>query len=428
MSKPKALIITVGAQGDQIIFSLNQLTPKFVGLLGTNTKDCRETINDILEKYKEIKPINQKILYCEDNPKEIGRLINNFYEIYNWLIKEEKIKPEEITVDPTGGRKWMSAGAIMISSFLGLNMVYVDVSYKGRELDRSTMKIVPIGNAYEQTGFLEEEKADGFFNKYNFSMASSIYNFLSEKMQDPRKVEIKKLISDGYFFWSNFYFIKSYECLERAIEKIKQYNIPIASVEQLKGQLDILENLKKNEQSDISYFKLLKDDNFVKNILLTLLAQSERFSENKQYDLATILLYRILELIVQYRLAKNEINTANISEKTRKEYNEEYKKITKEFFRAESEIPDRIGLIPGWILLYCLKDELLKKEEIGFLKGLRKYTEPRNQLWLEHANKTTSEGEYKNFRKYVIGVWLRKIVRNWEKEIHKHRFIKFSTS
>lgn len=421
---PKAMIVTVGAQGEQIIFALKEIKPRFLGLLATDTEESKNAVNAVLENYK-MRPTDYKILYCQDGPSQIGRLIHNFNDIYRWLTEEEKIPADEILIDPTGGRKWMSSGVTMFASFLGLNMIYVDARYREGRPDPLTMKIVELENAYEQTGFLEENKADKLFNEYNFSVASSIYDFLSRKIKDPRRVEIKKEISEAYLSWGQFRFKQATSILEDAIRKIKQYELLLKYLPKLESNHRVLEVLKKSDESDIRYYNLLKDDNFAREMLLTLVAQSERLAEQKQYDQAVIILYRILEFVAQFRLAKNNIDAGKISQQIRDKYNEQYRKITKEIFQAESEIPDKIALVQCWILLYCLEDGLVKKEKGKFIKGLRKKTELRNLLWWEHGNKTVEEKDYKEFRGYVLEHWLSKVFRDWGKLVYSHYFIKF---
>ncbi|MEO0166849.1 MAG: hypothetical protein ABIL39_12005, partial [candidate division WOR-3 bacterium] len=220
----RAMIITVGAQGEQIIYSIQQLKPDYIGLLVTASPECKKTLDEICNACS-LSPPKCRVEYFDDNPDEIVRVIAKFNALYKWLKDEVKVTDEEILVDPTGGRKWMSAGVTMIASFLGLEMVYVNVKYKDGKPDPNTMQIIPLGNAYEQTGFLEEAKADKLFNEYNFAGARDIYEFLSKKLQDPRKVAIKKDIADAYLNWSQLRFAEALKYMESAITKINQYSM-----------------------------------------------------------------------------------------------------------------------------------------------------------------------------------------------------------
>lgn len=429
---PKAMIITVGAQGKQIVFSLKKLKPEYLGFLATNTKQSKDTV-DMVVKECNIPATKYEVRYCEDEPSEIGSLINKFNEIYLWLTETEKIPSNEISVDPTGGRKWMSSGATMIASFLGLNMIYVDVQYNKDTMkpDPSTMEIIPLGNAYEQTGFLEEAKADKLFNEYSFLSAIEIYNFLSEKISDTNKVEtikIKKCIAKAYMLWTQFKFQEAYEWLTLALQKINQFRILKDKKEKLQKHHSILDILKKNDeilnnQRKYTYFQLLKDNEFPNAVILSLYSLQNHYAEKSQFDQAVIVLYRILEFISQYRLAQYGIDTGDVSEEIRQQYNEKFKEITKNVFQAESEIRDKIGLLESWILLFCIEDKLVEKDTPELLKGLRKNTAPRNLLWLEHKNETVDEKKYTDFKRYVE-TWLVKILPEFANDVKDFEFIK----
>lgn len=443
MSKAKAMVITVGAQGEQIVHSLKEYTPEFVGLLATNTENSKDAVNFICKEYK-IPPANLKIMYCDDNPSEIGRIIKNFYEVFKWLRDEENISESEIFVDPTGGRKWMSSGITMIASFLGLNMIYVDADFIKTQLrcpecnllikettypDKETMKVIKLGNAYEQTGFLEEEKADKLFNEHNFTAAVEIYDYLGKKLEDPRRILIKKDISEGYLNWMQFKFASAYRFLLVGLGKINQYQMLTEYKVVLQKQIELLNTLKKNDEREnnkfkYSYFELLKDEDFSKAVLIFLYLLQDCLARYKQFDKAIMLLYRILEFIAQFELALQDIDTANVAEKIRQKYDEKFRIVTKKIFKSDRGIPDKIALLESWILLYCIEDDLLKNENITIFNELRGKTESRNLIWIEHGNKSVDKEEYEKFRNYVEG-WLERLIADYRDKSENISFIKF---
>ncbi len=420
----RAMIITVGAQGEQIIYSIQQLKPDYIGLLVTASPECKKTLDEVCNACS-LSPPKCRVEYFDDNPDEIVRVIAKFNALYKWLKDEVKVTDEEILVDPTGGRKWMSAGVTMIASFLGLEMVYVNVKYKDGKPDPNTMQIIPLGNAYEQTGFLEEAKADKLFNEYNFAGARDIYEFLSKKLQDPRKVAIKKDIAEAYLNWSQLRFAEALKYMESAITKINQYSMLREHKEKLQKQIEILTILNKNDAPTAQFFHLLKDKIFFEKTALTLVAQVERHEYNQQYDQAIILLYRILELISQFRLAQNNINVNNVSDEIKSQYNDQFRRLTKEIFQAESEIPKKVSLVQSCLLLYILKDELLKNENENFFKDLREQTDTRNLLWLEHGNKHATKDNYISFKKFVLSRILTRLIKNWNNLVDDYKYVKF---
>ena len=418
----RALVITVGAQAEQIIFSLKNLNPEYVGAIYTDTKESKNALDRITSVYP-LKPSKLKHEVVADDSREIDKVVEKFYSIYGWL-KREGIEDKEILVDPTGGRKWMSAAVTMIASFLGLDMIYVYAKFRDNRPDPSTMKLIPLGNAYELVGFLEEDKGDSFFNEYNFEGALKIYQILKEKVEDPRRLEIKEYLAEGYLKWDLFQFKRAYEKLDKALNKIIQYKNLQEKKTCVEKHVEILKVLKQNE-SNISFSNLLKDETFAKYSLLTTFSYAKRCQEIKKWDWGVIGLYRTLELISQLRLAKKGIDFNKIPPNVKQNYDYQFRRISKDILGAESEIPDRVSLMNGWILLYTLQDEIFKqKKTYQFLKGLRKNTEPRNSLWLVHKNRPATESDYNQLQKYVE-MWLVQIIPDYQNELKNFEFIKF---
>lgn len=415
----KAMIVTVGVQGEQIIFSLDKLKPEYLGLIYTNTKDSKKTLDTIMKNFPF--PASKfKAIDVKDNAEEIGNVVTKFDELYNWL-KKEGVNDKEIIVDPTGGRKWMSAGVAMIASFLGLDMVYVDAESKEGKPDPKTMKVVPMGNAYEKTGFIEEEKIDTLFNSCEYSVSYKLYDRLAQKVKVPRLYEIKKYISQSYLYWSQFLFSEAYESLETAISKCRKFDYMSDYINLLKKQVQILKILKKDD----SLYALLKDPPFWKSALLNLWTFVEYESENEKYNTAVLGLYRILELISQIRLANHGINTDNIEKNIKEKHNTKFNAVARQIFQTEHGIASKIGLLDSWILLYCINDEFVQSQkDIKFLKNMQGATKPRNLLWVEHGSKKVSKNDYEQFKNYVKR-WLCKIIPDYEQKIKPYRFIKF---
>ncbi|MBD2028255.1 hypothetical protein, partial [Leptolyngbya sp. FACHB-711] len=168
----KGLILTVGTTHEPIVYSLRKLQPNYVAFI--YTPGSSETLDKVLEAF----PITPSCLWqqsVQDDPEQIGRLVQKLYSAFCWLKDEKQVQLSHIYTDPTPGRKWMSAGATMISSFLGLQMFYTDAKYSGGRLDPATMRLVPLGNAYDQTGFIEAENARKLFNQFNFSAAGEMF-------------------------------------------------------------------------------------------------------------------------------------------------------------------------------------------------------------------------------------------------------------
>jgi len=399
----KAMIVTVGAQANQIIFSLSEKKPDYLALLHTDTPDSIKSVEAIDAAY-HLSPVKCRAYSTPDAPNEIGSIVRNFYKAYSWLISDINIPVENILVDPTGGRKWMSSGAVMIASFLDLTMIYVDTPFKDGKPDPTSMKTVNIGNAFEQVGFLEEHRADGFFNEENYHAASELYARLFSGLKKPWQVEIKRLISDGMSLWQQFRFNAAYLKFEEAHKIIRQHDILKDIENTVMGYMDFLKVLKHCDRTDIKFFDKIKDLDFVNHAMINLLLQSEKCAKLKQYNIAVLILYRLLEFFSQYRLSTHNVDSDKISSEIRSSQKDKFKELTKKIYGSESEIPDKVALLHGMILLLCIEDSVVTElcgGKTEYLSHLRQQTEVRNKLWIEHGIATVNEEDYNKFKGFV---------------------------
>ena len=104
----KGAIMTVGLTDVPLTYSLRQIQPDFAALLCT--PGSAATTDKVLADFP-LAPSRTRRREVADDPAEIGRLIHEFYECFLWLRDQCQLAPSDIQVDPTAGRKWMSAGA-----------------------------------------------------------------------------------------------------------------------------------------------------------------------------------------------------------------------------------------------------------------------------------------------------------------------------
>ena len=166
------LILTMGLAPDPLIFSIKEQQADYVVFIGTNESLKASVDETVLQA--QLRPSQYDKLAIKDSPDEIGTLCELFQSAKNWL---EEQGADRIIADPTGGRKWMSAGAVMVASFLGIPMMYVDSRFDQKlgKVDPESMKIVQLGNAYDQTGFIIAAKGIDAYNNFHFEQASHYF-------------------------------------------------------------------------------------------------------------------------------------------------------------------------------------------------------------------------------------------------------------
>ncbi len=353
-----AIILSVGKTWEPILYTLQQFQPRFAAFLCT--PESSQTLDRILAEYSML-PSHYRVFQVPDNPNSIGLMVTKCYEAYTWLRDEINLDPEWIIIDPTAGRKWMSSGVTMIASYLGVNMAYVDVRFEEGKPVPSTMKIVNLGNAYDQTGFLEIERGIQFFNTGAWENARETFQKIRSHNSALNDLAIALMkISDLMKRWDLFLHYK--ENLSKDFEEISQILARVSfsdesHSETVKGLIKEVERLKM--VSDRIYTEKRP------NLLLTvdLLLNAKRCIDKGRFDDGVARIYRVLESLAQYYLQKDYGFSTDKPDFQRMD-----PQIVGNFQRYKGgRLPQNLGLEDDYILLYFAKHPLLGKAVItGF--------------------------------------------------------------
>lgn len=369
--------------------------------------------------------------------KAIEELIKSTKKVFEFH------KTDDIYVCISGGRKSMSTILALFSQIYSAKKVFhivapediekkwidirhMDENGKNRFFHPSVSKLRSVSLPIESITslWLQEKKADVLFNRCNYASAGEIYKDLKEYLSEPREIEIKQLIAEGYHNWDNFRFEDVTPKIEEVLNKIERFKKLLDKKDALEKHLNILKVISNGKD----YVESIKSFDYFKNISLFFYSKAERYAENEIYDLGILSLYRITELISQHRLAVKGIDTENVSNEVRGKYNNSFKGLKKEILDAEAEIPDKIGLFDSWLLLSVMKDELfagMNEEKLkAELRKLNGKLSIRNRLWIEHRNSIGNMNEFNDLKKFTKG-WLEKRIPDLEKEKIAFRFITF---
>jgi len=113
----------------------------------------------------------------------------------------------------------------------------------------------------------------------------------------------------------------------------------------------------------------LKEDKLVANLLVDLYVNAKRRKDSGRFEDAISRLYRLLELISQYRLLKYKIATSRPDYKHMPDLEEKYKDVTKKLYGGERYLPAELGIKDGHILLFILEDDIWKTKKFDDLKN-----------------------------------------------------------
>lgn len=376
------LILTLGFSPEPLTFAINDHKANNVCFIGTKSS-IEKSLDDIIEK-TNLRPSQYRCYEIEDSSEKIGGLVADIQKAYLWL-SGSNIKKENIIVDATGGKKWMSSGATIVASFLGLKMIYVDAKYKEGKPDLQSMKIVPLGNAYDQSGFMIAEQGRVAFNNSSFEEAANYFSQIrpSTSSRSDFFHGLAKL-SSTLGQWDRF---EHYEknissSFEEALVLLNRAVKSVESSPEIASFLEDLERLK----DEIKFLEGKQE--VTKGFVFDLFFNAKRRLVVGRYDDCVARLYRTLEATSQF-IFKSEYGFETASpdySKFKSEAIDEFKKYLK-----KEELPEKLDLKNSFILLYfdgnVLANEIVKKTKNNLRFTLEGILSQRNSSILAHGFK-----------------------------------------
>lgn len=423
----KYLIVSVGNSCEPIILNIRLFQPEKIMFLCT--KDSEHTLNQVVS-YTQILPDSYE--RCRVSPVESDSCYQAIKRCYT-----EWGRPQKICIDFTGGTKAMSTAAAMAGAFTNIQVVYVGSTWnpKLKKPIPGSETLYYISNPLLVFGDLEMEKAFSFFGQYAYAGAGQKIQEIQNNMPDPvirQQLEYAGLLAQTYGEWDAFNFTNASKKITELINDLNRDRnhtnyLLMDFIEVLKQQAVILESLKRIQRNirDRSYKKILSDNEAYTALIFTMYQCAVIREQQKKYDMATLLYYRLLEMIVQkrlyiYNLLTSDMNYENISvpagqmpewealskqEQIRK-LKETFSDIKNQVFRVqEAYIPEKAGLLDGFIILSILHDPVTKPHAAKleqFLNEIRSMADLRNSSIFAHGFQAIGwTKNYERFRRFV---------------------------
>ena len=422
----KYLVVSVGMSYEPIVLNIKLFNPKRILFL--HTEKTEKTLDKIIS-FCSLQAVDyEKKLVSETDPLDIYKEIKNSYIKWN--------KPEKMYIDFTGGTKAMSAAAAMAGAMIDIQLVYVGTeNYLSdfRKPNPGSEEIFYITNPLAVFGDLEIDKAFELFKVHNYSGAKERLEYLKESVPEPeirQQLNFVYLLSKSYESWDSLDFISAYQNmkeLNRQIlrDKMHKNYLLMDYADRLKKQENILEKLNSIPDllSQKKNFEILKDKELIVALMFTMYQNGRtRYTQDK-YDMATLLYYRLLEMIEQRRLAKYNLyvsqmkySETKIHPKRRADLAEceaqkiidvikqEVGEIRKKLFGKYNDyLPDQISLLEGFIVLYVMHDPIvfIEEDDIIMLKRIRAMVFLRNNSIFAHGLGPVKKEDFEKFRKFV---------------------------
>lgn len=426
--KAKYFITSVGTSYEPIVLNIRLFDPDRILFL--YTKKTEDTLNQIVD-YTGIPPASyEKRQVSEIDPLDIYRKIKHSY--LEWE------QPEKIYIDFTGGTKAMSAAAAMAGALINVQLVYVgtnDYLRDFRKPNPGSETLFFITNPLAIFGDLEIEKAFTLFRQFNYAGAKEKLLYLKENIPDAeirQQLNFAYLLACSYEAWDALDFVSAYKNMsalshELIRDQIHPSYLLMDYIGHIKRQEQILLYLKEIPRyiKEKKPWQILNNKDTITALMFTMFQNACTREKQEKYDMSTLLLYRLLEMIGQRRLSRYnlfvsnmeyesiKINTkrmpewVNLGKQERVSFlKEKVMDIKQQVFGKSGNgyLPDQVSLLEGFMILAAFNDPSVQDKSgsnIACLKRMRSMVYLRNNSIFAHGLGPVSKEDFTRFKEFV---------------------------
>lgn len=424
--KAKYLIVSVGTSYEPIVLNISLLQPERILFLYTSQSE------EILDKVMDFCCLKmsqvEKSKVNETDQTDIYTEIKRCY--LGWG------KPEKIYIDFTGGTKAMSTAAAMAGAIIHVQMIYVGTNQYMRDFRKplpGSETLFYINSPMDVFGDLEIDKAYSLFEQYNYAGAREKLEEIKEEIPDPvvrQELNFVYLLAQSYEYWDSLEFVKAYQTMQelvRGIERDSRYSRHFVLQdfqERFIRQKEMLECLKDIPEltRQKRNIEILQKTEYVVPLMFSMYQNAKVRERQEKYDMATLLFYRLLEMIEQRRLSlyelfvskmeytKMKIGGKEITEEEFAKIKERVTELKKGIFgkNTSAYLPEQISLLEGFILLAALGDPIIwdGKNTVPKLKRIRAMVSLRNNSIFAHGLAPVEISDYLKFQKFVSELFM----------------------
>lgn len=423
------LVMSVGTSYEPLVLNIQLTKPKKILFL--YTEETEAVLEKIVNYCQLPVSIFDKRQVHETNPIDTYREIKGAY--LRWR------RPGKIYIDFTGGTKAMSAAAAMAGAMIQVQLIYVGTNeYLNdfRKPNPGSERMCFIDNPLALFGDLEIEKAFVLFTQNNYAGAKEKLRLLRETVPEPnirQQLNFAYQLAQTYESWDALEFVQAYQYMEQLNKEIRRDYamhpdfLMMDFRDQLMRQEQILQHLYRIPKmlQEKKQMSVLKNKEKMAALMFTMYENALIRERQDKYDMATLLLYRLLEMIEQKRLAiynlyvskmdyahikYNKEQTPEVEDMSAEEridwLKETMKYIKKQLFKREtnSYLPEQISLLEGFMLLLALEDEISMQEngkEMEKLKRIRSMVYLRNNSIFAHGLGPVAKKDFLKFKEFV---------------------------
>jgi len=388
----KAMIISVGGTPQPLIKSIEEYEPEFVSFFAS--QDTCDNISQIKAAVSQLGLIIKTELTIVDDVNSLLHCHEKAEEAVERVLAKSYRK-EDVLVDYTGGTKNMSVALALATVTHGFSFSYVG----GHERTKEGVGIVINGreqvyqslNPWDFLAIEEKKKIALLFNQFQFKAAKDLADDIVTKTTKNRSL-FKKVgfLIEGYSKWDLFRHQEAIDLFRKAkIEEI------------LESDDKSFKLFAKETQAKFNFLDAAVDSRKKPStsLILDMYSNAERRFEEGKIDDAILRIYRLVEMIVQYRLLNAYgIEASDVKQDKIPEI------LREEFVRKHKSLRDGKIKIPqtdAFHLLEALGDNIgkvFKTNEARFLD----IQSARNYSYLAHGFDFSKEKTYLSLKNFIL--------------------------
>ncbi len=390
LQRPRALVSVLGFSWQPVALMAAWARPEQMLVVGTKASLASKVAGEgVLSLVSRLAGLNRDRIRAVEvgDPGEAG-----IYRAVRDFLQATDIPARRVFVDPTGGKKSMSASAALAGFIAGAPLVYVDYGeYHGPKRIPVAGTEYPrlLANPLEVLGDLELRDIFAAFNRSDFVEARNLAEKLAARLYEPREAECLAQLSTAYGAWDRFDFAAAKDALSKARDQLGRFSARggwtwaaavMPQVAENAGALEALAAMQQDERPrTIEQGRVL---------LPWYIAAAQRHLRGEKPSLAVLLTYAAIERYVDlclwvdlgldderpdYQRVMPQLDMQKYDEAGRRIYGKKYR---------QRELVGPLMFSNGAQLLATLRPDRLAVDDLGALAGL---SNARNKCEYEHG-------------------------------------------
>ncbi len=443
----RALIILGSGQETTAALLMGTLQLEHVAFLLTeSTGDLPQRVAKALEGFSDLPPLatqpQQWLCPKGDHsaPLQVYEGVKQVYDVW----RSAGIEPSSIAVDVTGGMKPMSVGLEKAAHLLGLTTIYLESEYGPgptpgtRRPISGTQRLVIPPDPYQVFGDLEAAEAKRLYAAHDYDDAQQRFAKLAKRVPSHPHYALHAQLAMAYSQWDNFN-LKEAEDQLGGLIATHRATLTQEALQRLEDQVRLLQHIRplcedrpppqERRQETMAPFAKRQMDRLrtlpvATALLVVLYANALRRKEQNRLDLASLLLYRCLELMSQQRLAIHGVYT-DWPRNRMVQLEAEFPNLAN--LRRPTQPWNKIVMGQGYKILQTIGDPLGAGCD---LERIQTGADSRNQSLTAHGFTFISEEDFYTFKEVVNEVqviWCEVNNINWKNYLEAATFLNIDT-